>query len=175
MRIRAVLFVVLIALVAPTFAQTTSAPAASKPRMTFDEFFNGTDITDVNISPDGHSVLIGTARPDWGQEVNRRDIWLWTDGGQLRQLTRSGRDSNADWSPDGKWVAFYSDRKPSAEKSDASSGDEATTQIYLIPVNGGEAFPVTSGDEDVHAFAWAADSSALYFATTQPLSKEQKE
>src|SRR5947209_8525691 len=166
--------IVLLTLVASTFAQTASAPAASKPRMTLDEFFNGTDITDVNISPDGRSVLIGTTRPDWDQEVNRRDIWLWTEGGQLRQLTRSGHDNNADWSPDGKWIAFFSDRKLQSEKSDAPS-DEPTTQVYLMAVDGGEPFPLTSGDEDVHAFAWAADSSAVYFATTQPLSKEQKE
>ena len=116
--------IVLLTLVASTFAQTASAPAASKPRMTLDEFFNGTDITDVNISPDGRSVLIGTTRPDWDQEVNRRDIWLWTEGGQLRQLTRSGHDNNADWSPDGKWVAFFSDRKQVSDKADAPAADE---------------------------------------------------
>ncbi|HJW98725.1 MAG TPA: hypothetical protein VJ453_01110, partial [Terriglobales bacterium] len=81
---RAHWFIVLITLVASTFAQSNPAPAANKPRMSFDEFFNGTDISDVNISPDGRSVLIGTARPDWDQEVNRRDIWLWTEGSQLR-------------------------------------------------------------------------------------------
>lgn len=161
---------VLIVLVTSLAAQT-----ASKPRMTFDEFFNGVDITDVNISPDGHSVLIGAVRPDWEQEVNRRDIWLWRDGAGLRQLTRSGHDSNADWSPDGKWVAFLSDRKQVSDKADAASADEPPTQLYVISLDGGEAFPVTSGDEEVHAFAWAADSSAIYFATTQPLSKEQKE
>ena len=32
---------------------------------------------------------------------------------------------------------------------------------------------MTSSSEEVHAFAWAADSKALYFATRQPRSKEQ--
>jgi dipeptidyl aminopeptidase/acylaminoacyl peptidase len=91
-------------------------------------------------------------------------------------LTRSGHDSGADWSPDGKWIAFLSDRKQQSEKGDASTpADGPPTQIYLIASGGGEAFPATSGDEEVHAFAWAADSSAIYFATTQPLSKDQKE
>jgi len=175
---RARRFIILLAVVASTFTFTFAqapAAAASKPRISFDEFFNGTDITDVNISPDGHAVLIGTSRPDWEQEVNRREIWLWTEGGQLRQLTRSGHDSNADWSPDGKWIAFNSDRKQTSEKGDAPSADDTSTQIYVISTAGGEAFPVTSGEEEVHAFTWATDSSALYFATTQPLSKEQKE
>jgi dipeptidyl aminopeptidase/acylaminoacyl peptidase len=170
MRIR-IRLIVLFALLASTFAQT---PA--KPRMSFDEFFNGVEIDDVNISPDGRAVLIGTSRADWEQEINRRDLWLWREGGSLVQLTRSGHDGNADWSPDGKWIAFLSDRKQQSEKSDASASDEGpVTQVYLISASGGEAFPITSGDEEVHAFAWSADSSAIYFATTQPLTKEQKE
>jgi len=170
MRIRTHSIFVLLALLTSTFSQ--SAP---KPRMSFDEFFNGTNITDVNISPDGRSVLIGTTRADWEQEVNRRDLWLWREGGTLVQLTRSGHDNDADWSPDGKWIAFFSDRKQSSEKSDAPPADEPPTQVYVISTDGGEAFPVTSGEEEMHAFAWAADSSAIYFATTQPLSKDQKE
>src|SRR4051812_6172469 len=163
--------IVLFALLASAFGQTTA-----KPRMSFDEFFNDVEINDVNISPDGHAVLIGTSRPDWEQETFRRDLWLWREGGALVQLTRSGHDSDADWSPDGKWIAFISDRKVSSEKADASSSDEGpVSQVYLIAASGGEAFPITSGDEDVHAFAWSADSSALFFATTQPLTKDQKE
>jgi len=171
MRIRIQSMFVLFVLLTSANSQTTS-----KPRMSFDEFFNGVDITDVNISPDGHSVLIGTTRADWEQEINRRDVWLWREGGGLVQLTHSGHDNNADWSPDGKWIAFFSDRKQQSEKSDAGTSEEGPpTQVYLISASGGEAFPVTSGDEEMHAFAWAADSSAIYFATTQPLSKDQKE
>ena len=95
------------------------AQSTAKPRMSFDEFFNGVEISDVNISPDGHSVLIGTSRADWEQETFRRDLWLWREGGALAQLTRSGHDSDADWSPDGKWIAFVSDRKVTSEKADA--------------------------------------------------------
>src|SRR3954470_1299403 len=163
--------IVLFALLASAFGQTTA-----KPRMSFDEFFNDVEINDVNISPDGHAVLIGTSRADWEQEIFRRDLWLWREGGTLTQLTRSGHDSDADWSPDGKWIAFISDRKVQSEKSDAGAGDDGpTSQVYLLSLSGGEAFPITSGDEDVHAFAWSADSSAIFFATTQPLTKDQKE
>jgi len=170
MRIRIHSMFVLLVLLTPAFGQS---PA--KPRMSFDEFFNATNITDANISPDGRAVLIETSRADWEQEIFRRELWLWREGGSLVQLTRSGHDNGADWSPDGKWIAFYSDRKQSSDKSDAPSADEPTTQIYVISTEGGEAFPVTSGEEEMHAFAWAADSSAIYFATTQPLTKEKKE
>ena len=34
---------------------------------------------------------------------------------------------------------------------------------------------MTQGDEDVHAFAWSADSGTLYFATRTPWTKAQKD
>ena len=45
----------------------------------------------------------------------------------------------------------------------------------MISLHGGEAIPVTQGDEKVHAFAWSSDSSTLYFATRTPWTKSQKE
>ena len=62
MRARIYSLLVLFALSASSFAQS-----AAKPRMSFDEFFNGVEISDVNISPDGRAVLIGTSRADWEQ------------------------------------------------------------------------------------------------------------
>ena len=56
-----------------------------------------------------------------------------------------------------------------------SSADDAIAQLYVISATGGEAIPVTQGDEKVHAFAWSSDSSTLYFATRTPWTKAQKE
>jgi dipeptidyl aminopeptidase/acylaminoacyl peptidase len=172
-----------------TFA--LAATAQSKPKLTLDEFFNSVDFTALEISPDGTSVVIATERADWDQQIFRSDLWLYhglshDDGkpgastGNLIQLTQSGHDSEPQWSPDGRWIAFLSERKASAEKagdsdSDASPKDDSASQIYLISPNGGEAFPVTQGEEEVHAFSWSADSQTIYFATRQPWTKSQKE
>src|SRR5271168_1588207 len=160
---------------------TSTLLAQSKPKLTFDEFFNSVGVTALEISPDGNSVVIAAERADWDQQIFRTHLWLYRDdakAGSLIQLTQSGHDSEPKWSPDGRWLAFVSERETSAEKSDDSdsdSKDEGTSQIYLISPNGGEAVPVTSGDEDVHAFAWSADSQTIYFATRQPWSKTQKD
>ena len=59
-------------------------------------------------------------------------------------------------------------------KAETEAGAEKeSAQLYLTSSNGGEAFAVTLGSEEVHAFAWAGDSKAIYFATRQPWSKDR--
>src|SRR3954470_8932519 len=78
------------------------ASAQEKPRITFDEFFNSVSITEVKISPDGDTVLVGTRRADWDNNRFRRDIWIYRQGnGAPVLLTSSGHDSSFEWSPDG--------------------------------------------------------------------------
>jgi len=161
----------------------------AKAPLTLDDFFNAVDLRSVELSPDGRSVIVEATRPDWTANRFRSDLWLYRDAGggqpgrpaQLIQLTHSGHDSHPQWSPDGLWIAFLSDRPaPEVEgKGRDESADEksskAVTQVYVIPFDGGEAFPVTFGDEEVHAVAWSADSHLIFFATRDPWTKEQKE
>jgi len=138
---------------------------AQKPPLTLDEFFNAVYFQSVQISPDGHAVVVETLRADWSANRFRNDLWLYRDdnGGSLVQLTQSGHDSSPQWSPDGRWIAFLSDREKNVE------------QVYVLSASGGEAFPVTFGDEQIHAFAWSEDSRRLYFATRTPWTKTQKD
>src|SRR5271165_7197395 len=172
--------IVCLVLTLALFAGVLTASDA-KPRLTLDEFFNAVDFSGVRLSPDGHMVVIATSRADWKAQRFREDLWLWRDSdGLLIPLTQSGHDSDPKWSPDGKWIAFLSDRDNDSDDSDKDDDDDKTSKkgtvhLYLIPVNGGEAFPVTRGAEDVHAFAWSPDARALYFSTRQPLTSDQKD
>lgn len=185
---------------AAVFALLVSAvPAQQKPHITLDEFFNAVDYHEVKISPDGKAVLIATTRPDWKRERYRKDIWLWREGSpELVLLTQSGHDSSPEWSPDGRWVAFLSDRplavepEPEEEEEEvkpeekpeplkppksrrADDDKEPAAHLYLLPTSGGEAFAITRGDEDVQAFNWSPDSQFIYFATRTPRSKAETE
>jgi dipeptidyl aminopeptidase/acylaminoacyl peptidase len=159
----------------------------AKPKLTLDEFFNSVSFTAVKVSPDGNSVVIATERADWEQQIFRKELWLYrTAAGSLTQLTQSGHDSSPQWSPDGQWIAFLSERK-AGEAKDADAGDRRdgknndkekdkdVAQLFLISPAGGEAFAITSGEDEVHAFAWSGDSRAIYFATRQPWTKQQND
>ena len=157
------------------------AHAADKPKLTLDEFFNWVYIPTLQMSPDGNSVVMVVERSDWDHNIYRDDLWLYRDdghgGGALTQLTQSGHDRHPQWSPDGRWIAFLSGRKePGTANDDAGEGskDDETVQLYLISPAGGEAFPASRGEE-VHDFAWSADSRTLYFATRTPWTKAQKD
>jgi len=190
--------------------------AGEKPLLTLDEFFDYVEIADVKISPNGQAVVVESRRADWKRNRFRSDLWLYRDerGGSLVQLTQAGSDRAPEWSPDGQWIAFLSERQPYFETRNSkfetrgrpsqqkqiskvgnSSSDfrfsifdfrsrdddsddkeaEPVAQVYLISATGGEAFPLTAGGEGVHAFAWAADSNSIFFATRQHWSKEQEE
>src|SRR5690349_1896273 len=94
---------------------------AQKPRLTLDDFFNGVDIRDVELSADGRAVVISAQRADWDKQYFRKDLWLYRDDSpanqRLVQLTQSGHDTDPQFSPDGKWVAFLSDRKAGGDES----------------------------------------------------------
>jgi dipeptidyl aminopeptidase/acylaminoacyl peptidase len=170
-------------------ASTHPSFADSKPKLTLDDFFNSVGYTSVELSPDGNSVVIATNRADWDRQIFREDLWLYCvqgNGGSPIQLTQSGHDTEPKWSPDGRWIAFLSERKPANDKESDEEDDKAgrrskkegkndTAQVYIISPSGGEAIQLTRGEEEVHAFSWSADSRIIYFATRQPWSKTQKD
>ncbi|MGA9390334.1 MAG: hypothetical protein WBV69_07805, partial [Candidatus Sulfotelmatobacter sp.] len=171
--------------------------ADGKPKLTSDEFFNFVSYPSVALSPDGNSVVIGTERADWDRQVSRDDLWLYRDdgkGGSTIQLTQSGHDIDPKWSPDGRWIAFRSERRPPSEKDSDSDDDKSqdkhkdedkhkdknddkgdASQIYLISPSGGEAIPLTRGHEEVHTYSWSSDSRTIYYATRNPWTKTQKD
>src|ERR1700686_5792129 len=121
----------------PIFAEAKNA----KPTLTLDEFFNSVSFPSVKVSPDGNSVVIETERADWEQQIFRKELWLYrTANASLTQLTQSGHDSSPQWSPDGQWIAFLSERRPAAAKvadaGDDNEKDKEDAQLFLISPRG---------------------------------------
>jgi dipeptidyl aminopeptidase/acylaminoacyl peptidase len=151
---------------------------SGKPAISLDEYFNTTDITSTALSPDGTAAVIGTEAPDWKNNSFRHDLWIWTAGSGLRPLAHMGAEESPAWSPDGKWIAFVSDRALPGETAKAdgtADDDDKASRVWIIPAGGGEALPLYAQKLDVHSFAWSADGSAIYYSVTQPLTHEQED
>ncbi len=70
----------------------------------------------------------------------------------------SMRETDPTPSPDGKWLAFTSDR-----------GGHGATQIYIMPIEGGEARQLTHEPDSVRAGtpSWAPDGKSILFVSTR--------
>ncbi len=120
-------------------------------------------IGDLRLSPDGNRVAMVVSEPakPTGQ---RRDIWVYDFPGRaLSQFTASAKsDTRPRWSPDGRTLAFLSNR-------------DGENQIYLIPVDGGEARAITESKTGISSFEWAPDGKRLVFETTVPEDRRGRE
>jgi acylaminoacyl-peptidase len=126
--------------------------------------------TDPRLSPDGTLVAMTVQAVAPGRDGYRHALWLVpADGGaEPRQVTIGARhDTRARFSPDGRTLAFLSDRRPLVEEEPEAPKDrEDGTQVHLLPLAGGEARRLTDLPRGVEAFEWAPDGRSLVVRTT---------
>jgi tricorn protease len=98
------------------------------------------------LSPDGSQICF----------TYQGNLWVVpTDGGVATRLTANDSfDINAKWSPDGKWIAFNSDR-------------EGGNQVFVMPAIGGPAKQVTAHSSAGTVYDWFPDGKSLLFASTK--------
>ena len=120
-------------------------------------------LSDPQISPDGRQVAVVVARPDWDEDKTDKEIDLVdVKSGALRSLTwkRSGL-SMPRWSPDGASLAFL-----------AADADSKQTQIYVMPMAGGDPVRLTDGKQGVASFTWSPDGKRIAFYTQDPADED---
>src|SRR6266852_5465860 len=81
------------------------------------------------------------------------DIWTADETGQnIQRLTvNKARDSYPCFSPDGKWIAFSSDRNGNFD-------------VFIIPAEGGAAKQLTFHSADDIVLGWSPDSRRVLFS-----------
>ncbi len=128
------------------------------------------------LSPDGRWAVVTLQSVGPTYDEYRQALWLVpTDparDGSPRQLTIGSRnDRFARFSPDGRWLAFISDRRLQAESEPARPKDPADRedkdQVHALPVDGpGEARRVSDLPRGVEAFEWSPDGKRLVVVST---------
>jgi len=153
-------------------AQEAAKPAPASKTPTIDQSLEMKSASNPRISPDGRRVVYEVQSTNWEDNSFDRNLWIAdVVSGETRQLTSSKKSSTgADWSPDGKWIAFLSDRPPQISGSPADK-----KQLYVISADGGEAQQLTKSETDVVAFEWAPDSRRIAFAAADPEPKSLKD
>jgi dipeptidyl aminopeptidase/acylaminoacyl peptidase len=130
------------------------AQEAGKHPITFDDMIRMHRIAEAQVSPDGKWAVYTVATPDMEANRNASNVWLVpVSGGEAIQLTQSGHDLSAVWSPDGKTIAFLSSR----------SGN---SQVYLLSMEGGEAHEFTHLSTGADLVKWSPDGKTIAFTSS---------
>lgn len=154
------------ALAATLLAPATATTAEKRPPAVGD-LARLENLWSPAFAPDGERIayVVETANTDSDAPVS--DLWLghWS-GGESRALTHTPFASEwlPRWSPDGRWLAFLSDR-----------GKDETAQLWVLPANGGEARQVSHLQAGIEDYDWAPDSARLVVVAEDAPPEPQKD
>jgi dipeptidyl aminopeptidase/acylaminoacyl peptidase len=146
----------------PCRAQEPAVPPDSRKSLTPEAAISLRTLSDLELSPDGSRLAFVVTEPSKA-EHRLRHIWLYDKPSHsVRQFTFSAKsETNPRWSPDGKQLAFLSNR-------------DDQQQIYLLRSDGGEATAITKGKRSVSHFAWSPDGKQIAFLAPDPRSEAEE-
>jgi dipeptidyl aminopeptidase/acylaminoacyl peptidase len=111
-------------------------------------------LSDAQISPDGRRVAFVVTTLDEERDEYLSHVWVVeTAGGAPRRFTAGPkRDSAPRWSPDGRFLAFLSEREGPKKR-----------QLHVMPADGGEPSRLTDLPHGVADPVWSPDGTRLAF------------
>ena len=123
-----------------------SALAAAERPLRFEELAKVRRIGAFSVSPDGREVAFAVSTPDVDANTSRGAIWIVPSaGGDARRLTSGEKkDGGPRFSPDGRRLAFLSDR-------------DGEQQIWVLDLAGGDPVRATSFPTGVSDYTWSPD------------------
>jgi dipeptidyl aminopeptidase/acylaminoacyl peptidase len=106
------------------------------------------------VSPDGKYVAVVVSKPDWELAKNKQVLYLISlADGSIRKLS-SQRESLSEvhWAPQGDRLGFVS--KDMKTKH---------TQVFVMPMNGGDALQITKSKTGIEEFSWSPDGKSIAY------------
>ncbi|MFN0069189.1 MAG: prolyl oligopeptidase family serine peptidase [Limisphaerales bacterium] len=129
--------------------------AASPRPMELADLFKVQRVSDPQLSPDGRWIAFVVTRVVMAENRTDSDVWLMPADGSAppRPFTASPKhDRHPRWSPDGRWLAFESNR-------------DGSFQVWTIPVTGGEARKLTTLATEAGSPVWSPDGRHIAFVS----------
>lgn len=125
-----------------------------KRAMTTDDFLQLSVLSDANLQPDGNGFAYVETTIEEDEKYVANIVYQDMQSGERVQWTYGSETNNMPrFSPDGKFVAFQSNRS-------------GTQQIWLLPLDGGEAKQLTTFENGASHPKWAPDGTAIYFTAS---------
>ena len=124
-------------------------------------------VSSPQIAPDGKHIAFVVTEVDTNNLEHFRNSDIWIVPADLSEQPRKyafgvENETMPRWSPDGKYLAFLSNR------------DGKKNQIYLLRTDGGEALPITSHGGGVTDFIWFKDSKTIFFTAKDSIDSEKE-
>ncbi len=150
------------------FFVLTPSESSATP-MTINQLLDISRVGKVDISPDGKLALFTVVQnrsldEEAGGSWSRLYLVSTKEGEPRPYITGEVSVSNPTFSPDGHFLAFGMTR-----------GDDAKSQVWVMPVGGGEALAATKSKTGVSAFAWSHDGNHLFTIETEAQDEQEKE
>jgi dipeptidyl aminopeptidase/acylaminoacyl peptidase len=142
---------VLLLFVLPVQAQN------AKQGLVAETIFDMESVSSPAISSDGSQIVFGRSWVDRMKDQQRSNLWILDQkSGRLRELTSGNwRDTAPVWSPDGKRIAFLSDR-------------DGTTQIHVMWADTREVAQLTHLEKAPSNLRWSPDGRTIAFSMNVP-------
>lgn len=142
---RIALFAALLLVTTPLFAQ--------KRAFTLEDFYRVRTVSELALSLDERHVAFTVATADLPRGKRTTRIWMaGADGSDAHQVTSGDLDSAPAFSPDGRWLSFVRVK-------------DGLSNLYLLPLGGGEPRQLTSISTGVSDPVWSGDGKRIAFAT----------
>ena len=126
-------------------------------------------ISEIALSPDGNSIAYiqrvpraATDKP--GNPYYQLFVMSLKEKQPKPFITGKVSVKSIAWKPDGSGISFLS-----------KFGENEKTQVWFIPVSGGESYPITYFPQNISAYQWFNSGKEICFLAQTPDSKHAKE
>jgi Tol biopolymer transport system component len=144
--------ILLLLLLLSVGAAAQSKKGGNKGTLDKETFMDMESVSNPAISPDGKQIVFTRSWVDKVKDERVSNLWIVDiDGSRTRELTSgTWRDSQPVWSPDGKRIAFLSDR-------------DGTNQLHVLWVDTREASQLTHLEQAPGGINWSPDGKWIAF------------